>query len=287
MLGRESTSIQSAQKSQSSDTTGNSIVTSEANIFCKLPSSELLKHLLAANQRSSLYCTRTRQDESCKEQSGVSQNTSDAVSSTVIQCDDGVYAVCNQYASSTYSNITQIVQNGSMEMGIAEAEDRNKQASVHQQDSGSVLFNEDLCNSSAAAVEDDDLPVLLYDDFNKQTLNDILAEAEKVLCIEPPLDNANEYCTLQPVDASKHEAAQDTSKRCSISKNVFLCCSVEIEANSEDSENDKANKDYVSNSAGDSSVEKAMVLVPAGKYFSVHIKTLFEISITVEFCRSI
>lgn len=259
MLGRESTFIQSAEESQSSHTTGNSIVTSEASIFYQLPPSELLKHLLAGNQSSSPYCTRTRQDDSCKKQSGVSQNTSDAV----IQCDDGVYALCNQYASSTCGSVTQSGQNGSMEKSIIELENRNK-----QQNSVNVLFSENRCNSSSTATEEEDvLPVLSYHEFNEQSIDDMLAEAQQMLRIEPPSDHERELCTLPQVDASKHEAAEDASKKCSIGKNMFLCHPVESEANSsEQSESDRVKKDFVSNenNASDSGVETTSVLVPAG-----------------------
>lgn len=258
MLGRESTFIQSAEESHSSHTTGNSIVTSEASLFYQLPPSELLKHLLSGNQSSSLCCTRTRQDDSCKKQSGVSQNTSDAV----IQCDDGVYALCNQYASSTCTSVTQSGQNGSMEKSITESKNRNKQANTLQQCSFNVL-----CNSSSTAVEEDVLPVLDYHVFNEQTIDEMLAEAQQMLYIEPPSIYKNELCTLPQVDAAKHEAAEDVSKKCTISKNMFLCHSVESEANSsEESESDRIKKDYVpnENSASDSGVEKTSVLVPAG-----------------------
>lgn len=253
---RESTTIQSAKESHSCDTIENSVITSEtSNIFYQLRSSELLKHLLATNDRSSSYCTRTRQNESCsKEPTVVSQNAAN-VSSAVIQCDDGEYTIPNhtdiQYAANTCRNIIQTTQNGSMERDFIETAEFSEEV----QSSASEFFVKNCCNSTTISVEDELPPY--YDAVSKQIVDDIMLAEARMLCIESSSSSSfpSNSCVIGSLSNSTNEVARHSSS--ASSKNVFLRYSVESEADSADSKNSV-------NCDNDGDVEKSMVLVPAG-----------------------
>lgn len=220
----------------------------ETSIFYKLPSRELLKHLLAAEDctRASSLPSRQPNDSYCKEQNAVSQNVP-TFFIDVNQYDYGVYTTSNHQVHQTCNSISSVTtafhQNGcNME---EENTDQQKDFSP---------------NSTST---DDDLLLLS---------SDILAEAHQILSLDDDDDESSsrqqecDFYDLQSLSSSLCEIGKDPSdstlKRRFIYKNVN---SREDDSGSVSGEQTKCVKESEDNvNASDSDVEANMVLVPAG-----------------------
>lgn len=243
---------QSGESTAAHSNTGNTI--NETSIFYKLPTTELLKHLLATeNTTDDGYLhqdfsgTSPRQDDSFNKKQDVivSQN----VSFAVIQYDEGAYSPSNQYCT---TSITEIGQDGSMERGISETENENTPTLQ--------CYTNKSPFGSTTSIEDEHL--LPRDAFNEQTVDNILAEAQRILSLgesSPASSQESDSCDLQQLITvvSKDVFGATTSK------DVALCGSTE---------NVIIDKCVVKENViiGDC-VEESMVFLPAGNIFHIQI----------------
>lgn len=285
----ESTANRGAEGSQnvdSDDTAGNSVTDTEDSIFYTLRSSELLKHLLRADNADVQHCTRERRDDSRNGWPAVSQDASKKQPG-VIQCDEGINNITQQSEAFSYQRFKQLElpppagcdKNGSMER-VSLEQTSPSQASVH-------LFNKEVQNSlqrflsserGSSTVHhntfiEDDLSVFADDVFSNETMDYILAEAQRSLCIESPSSQEGDSCEfteLQPLSVPTCEITKDAS--CSSNECLKDDSShpTETAPNPDVSRGELVTENCDSDS--DSDVNEAMVLVPAGKY--LHTKYL-------------
>lgn len=254
----ESTVAHGAEGSQDT-TTGNPVTDVEDGIFYRLPSSELLKHLLGADKK---YCTR--RENRGDSRTVVSQDSSKRPLG-VIQCDDGINQ-CETFISLGLESPTSS-QNGSMEEGVP--------GGTFAQQISDHLQHEQVQNSLHQLLSEQSVPIndgLPCDAISNETMDYILAEAQKTLHIQSPSSHESDSCEftdLQPLCVSDFKIAKDSP-----------CTSNErfesVSARPTESEQDIEQNSEVSgvrkciltrqNSDSDSDVDEVMVLVPAGKY---------------------